>query len=168
MIFFIIISIIISIILFIVYCIMFNFNKMSISVINRIEDQKIRYKLYYNITNKWLENKNFNKLITNYLIDRNIGSVAIYGIGELGERLYEELKDSKVQVSYFIDRSAEENDYVLDGIPLINLDSIKSKDKVDLIIITPIYAFNSIEKSLKAVGIHENKIIGLDEIINEI
>lgn len=82
--------------------------------------------------------------------------------------MYEELKSSKDQVSYFIDGNAKENDYVLNSISLINLQSIKLKDKVDGIIITLIYDFNSKEKSLKEVGIDVNKIIGLDEIINEI
>lgn len=140
----------------------------STKIIGKIEEQKMIYKLYYNITNKWLKNKNNNILIEKYLLSKNINNIAIYGIGELGKRLYEELKSSKINVLCFIDRNANNDDMNDYNINVINLNEVKNIEKIDAIIITPMYAFESIKKSLLETGINCNIIFDLDEIISQI
>jgi len=125
-----------------------------------------RYKNYYDVTNQWLRHKNEKKSIREYFINNNYDTIAIYGMGELGNRLYEELKSTDIKVAYFIDKNAEEIYYGLDDIPVVGLEEIERQDKVDVIIVTPIYDFDSIEESLSEYNIDAD-IVSLEEVIYE-
>lgn len=135
--------------------------------IKRLEEVKKRYKDYYDVINQWLRNKNDNRDIASYFINNNYNNIAIYGMGELGNRLYEELKDTDIKVAYFIDKNAEEIYYSEDDIPVIGLDDIENQEKVDAIIVTPIYDFDSIEEALLERSV-EAEIISLEDIIYEV
>jgi len=134
--------------------------------LDKANDVKKRYKDYYDVMNQWLRNKNENKKIIDYFVNNGYHTLAIYGMGELGNRLYEELKETDIKITYFIDKNAEEIYYGLDDIPVVGLEEIKNQDKVDAIIITPIYDFDSIEESLSEYDI-DAEIISLEDVIYE-
>ncbi len=54
---------------------------------------------------KWLELKQRGVLLEQYFEKHGITKIAIYGIGELGRRLYDELEGSKVEVKYLLDKN---------------------------------------------------------------
>ena len=124
---------------------------------------KERYLSYYTITNKWLRYKNYNKSIADYLEEDEIQSVAIYGFGELGKRLYEDLKKTNIKVSYLIDNSLAATQ---DNIPLLRVNNNQPFPPVsmDAIIVTPIYDFYNIERKLRDSG-YEGPILSLEDII---
>lgn len=56
--------------------------------------------------NKWLQLKLKEVSLADYLQAMNIYKIAIYGMGQMGLNLYEELKNTDVSVECFIDRQA--------------------------------------------------------------
>lgn len=62
----------------------------------------------YQVTlKKWMYLNEQNRTISGYLKNKNIKTVAIYGMGNLGSRLYDELLAADVTVPYVIDRKSE-------------------------------------------------------------
>lgn len=112
------------------------------------------------IYDKWLEAGIKNKSIVSYLKSEGCYKVAIYGLGKMGIRLYQEIK-AEIDVVCFVDRNAN---YLEADIPVYMPDEIIPQ--VDLIII--------------ALGDRENKILenvsemidypvrGLEEILQVI
>ena len=137
-----------------------HYSKKSL---NKSEELQGRYKAYYQLTNQWLMNKNENKGMKTYFADNNIKSIAIYGMGTLGELLYSEIKDSDVKVKYFIDKNADTLYYGVDDIAVVGLDDIGSQDEVDAIIVTPIFDFDEIESDME--DITNISLISLEDIV---
>ncbi|MBE5926111.1 MAG: hypothetical protein E7270_04025 [Lachnospiraceae bacterium] len=131
--------------------------------LNKSEELQGRYKSYYQLTNQWLVNKNEGKNVSEYFMVNDIKSVAIYGMGTLGELFYEELKKSDVKVEYFIDKNAEELYYGLDDIAIVGLDDIENQPKADVIVVTPVFDFESIEKDLQEIT--DIELVSLEDII---
>lgn len=123
------------------------------------KDGKVdKFKGYYNLLNQWLIHKQESRSLTEYFEAQGYQSIAIYGMGELGQRLYNELKDSSVNVKYAIDKNPEGS--------YIDLEVITSEEKmeeVDVIVVTAIYAFDEIKQSLSEQT--EMKIISLEDVV---
>ena len=62
---------------------------------------------FYRILIEWLRIRQEGKSLVSYFIQNGYKTVAIYGMKELGERLYDELKDSEISVKYVIDKNAD-------------------------------------------------------------
>ena len=73
-----------------------------------IEDWNIQQKRLsmFAYVNKWLQLKLKGISLADYLQSMNIFKVAIYGMGQMGLNLYEELKNTDLSVECFIDRDA--------------------------------------------------------------
>ena len=137
-----------------------------------LKDKKVRsaeenlkfQKNYYALAQQWIMNKNENRSMMKYFNDRNINSIAIYGMGTLGEALYEELKNTDIKIKYFIDKNATELYYGVDGIEAVGLDGITSCAEVDAIIVTPVNHYDSIVTDLENEGV-SSEIISLEDVI---
>lgn len=132
--------------------------------IKKIENMSSRYSIYYKLLSQWLKNKAQNMKITDYLMKNGIKTVAIYGIGEVGQLLYEELKGEQVQVSYLIESvggNAIEGRY---GKKVVGIKEIVFQENVDAIIVTPVYNFVDIYNSLIDENV-ESIILSLEDII---
>lgn len=53
---------------------------------------------------KWVDTIHENKMISQYLLENDYKSVAIYGLGRLGKQIYKEILPTKVKVEYIIDQ----------------------------------------------------------------
>lgn len=121
-----------------------------------------RYKKYYSLCNEWINILNTRGSLVQYFEKRQYKKIYIYSDGELTHRLIEDI-----------------------GEKLYNLDGIVVKDKINcsekymyytqdeidkgkdnLIIITPIYAFEEIKNDLSEF--FKGKIISIEDIINEL
>lgn len=117
-----------------------------------------KYRGYYEILNRWLILKQEGKSLEKYFLDNDYKSIAIYGMGELGNRLYDELKSSNVEVKYAMDAnysgkySELEIKALEDDLP-----------QVDIIVVTAIFAFDDIENNLKRVT--SSDIISLENAV---
>ncbi len=123
-----------------------------------IDQNTKRLKSYYDILNKWLSMKQKGESLEEYFLDYGYKSVAIYGMGELGKRLYDELKDTNIKVLYAIDKNS--------GGKYLDID-IKSPDEdlpeVDVTVVTAVFAFDEILSELEDKL--SSQIISLNELL---
>lgn len=96
---------------------------------------------------RWLENRNNGKTFVDYFEKCGYKKIAIYGAGDLGKLLYEEVKESNIEVAYFVDRNAEGLNNV-EGIPVLTIQEICAKNDIDILVITPIGNYEEICKVL--------------------
>lgn len=116
----------------------------------------------YRVILRWLENKNAKKSAKEYLKRHQYESFAIYGVGEMGRILLEELRQDKVFPRFIIERnSLYQPDF---GVPVISYDEIGYMEEVDAVIVTPIHMFMEVANNLKSAG-YRGKIISLEDII---
>lgn len=116
---------------------------------------------FYNILNEWLMLKQEGKSLEEYFERNQYKTIAIYGMKELGERLYEELKKSGVKVAYAIDKNA---DVIYTDLDVITPD--ENLPEVDVIVVTAVHYFDEIERML--AGKVNYPIISLEDLIYEV
>ena len=119
-----------------------------------------KFKSYYNMLDQWLILKQEGKNLENYFIDNNYQTIAIYGMGEMGNRLYEELKNSTIKVMYAIDKEAAS--------AYADIDVFEPNDDlapVDVIVVSAIFAFDEINETLSEIV--DYPIISLEDVVYE-
>lgn len=113
------------------------------------------------LLNQWLITRQEGKSVVEYFHKNGIRSIAIYGMSYIGERLYDELKNSDIDVRYAIDRNAKS---LYADIDIIVPD--EKLPKVDAIIVTPVFYFYEIEEMLSEKV--DYKVISLGDLLHEI
>lgn len=135
-------------------------NKRYKMKLKKEQDYGKKMNSYYMLLNKWMLIKQQGKSLADYFHKKGIASVAIYGYKELGERVYDELKETDIDVKYIIDQ----NMYISTEIDKYSPDD--ELPLVDAVIVTVIYSFDEIEDALC-----ENvdcPIISLEEVVNSV
>lgn len=122
---------------------------------------------YYALSQQWITNKNEGKTLDSYFKEQNYNTIAVYGMGTLGELFLEEIKKSDLKVAYFIDKNSDDMFYGESNIEVTDLEGIHSKDDVDVVVITPIFDFDEIVDELQNAGI-SCPMVSLEEIIYDI
>jgi hypothetical protein len=117
-----------------------------------------KFKNYYNMLNQWLMLKQEGLSLEKYFTDHNIKTIAIYGMGEMGNRLYSELKDSAVEIKYAIDKTA---DSIYSELAVCSLDD--ELNEVDAVVVTATFAFDSIREQLEEVC--DYPVISLEDVV---
>ena len=120
-----------------------------------------KFKEYYELLDQWMMNREQGISVENYCIKNGYKEIAIYGMGPMGNHLYEELSGSrKVQVSYAIDKR---------GTSIFPELSVKKPTEelpqVDAVIITVTAAYGSIVSMLEEKV--KFPIISLEEVVCE-
>lgn len=126
-----------------------------------------RTTLYNHILTRWLSNKIKRISVSDTLQDRGIHSIAIYGMGNLGRLLYEDLLHNGIEIRYFIDQQAEESLFGNGQIRIIRNTEIPKQEMVDAIIVTPVHVYESICEQLHDIKV-DIPVISLQDIINGI
>lgn len=134
-----------------------NINKAKKKEIKKEKDFGKKIVSYYFLINRWLKLKQQGWSIETYFNKNGIQSIAIYGFKELGERLYDELKETEIEVKYIIDKNmntihADIDVYAPD----------EDLPRVDAIIVTATYFYDEIEDEL--CDVVECPIISLEDI----
>ncbi len=124
-----------------------------------LKSEKVdKFKGYYNMLNQWLILKQEGKSLSEYFKANGYKTIAIYGMGEMGNRLYDELKDSEIDVKYAIDKNAASTYSELE---VFELEDVLSE--VDAIVVTATFAFDAIEEEIcTKVGY---PVISLDDVV---
>lgn len=137
-------------------------NRM-VSVTNEEKAVKAdRLKSYYGILNQWLKIKHEGKSFADFFERSGYHNVAIYGMGEIGNRLYEELTElENINVLYSIDKKPAKT---FSKIEVYGVD--QKLPSVDVIIITPIFAIEEIEDAIKENN--DYPIISIEDLLFEI
>lgn len=137
-------------------------NVLSQKKIDQKTEKVDKFKGYYNMLNQWLLLKQEGKSLEKYFTDNGYKSIAIYGMGEMGNRLYDELKNSSVvEIKYAIDKNAAGTYSELD---VIDVDD--EMDEVDAVVVSAIFAFDEIEEELSAKT--DCPIISLEDVVYEV
>ncbi len=123
---------------------------------DKLCDKQKQFSILYQW--KLLSSKN---LIQDYMkrFFKGNGGVAIYGLGEWGILLYEELMQLGIHVVYGIDRGV----FSFYSLPVYKPD--EPLQKVDYIIVTPIRALNEIKAQMEEKKI--GKVVTIEEIVNQ-
>lgn len=114
-------------------------------------------KLY----DQWIQTKQEGKTIIDYFHDNDIKSLAIYGMSFVGQRLYEELKESDIEVSYAIDKNAAS---IYADIDILDPNDVLPQ--TDAIVVTAVYFYNEIEEMLE--GKTDARILSFEDILYEL
>ena len=125
------------------------------------EERLNKFIKYFALLDRWLWLKLQNKSIGSYFEKRNYKTIAIYGIGEIGNRLYEELsRFTSIKVEYAIDRVKEEH-------PVLPIYSLESEfPEVDVIVVSTNNIFDQIFEILKEKT--KIPIVSIDDVIFDI
>lgn len=99
---------------------------------------------FYKLLLKWLEIEQKGISIRSFFIENGWKTIAIYGMKELGERLFDELRDSEVEVKYIIDKKA---DTMYADVDIITPE--EPMEEVDAIVVTAIHYMDEIEEMLE-------------------
>ena len=113
------------------------------------------------VTNQWLSIKQDGKRLREYFIKNDYHTIAIYGMGDLGQHLVKELSDTEIKIAYGIDNSCN-NIYS-------DITRLKMEDdllKVDAVVITITDRFDSICDALSEKL--DCPMIAIEDILNEI
>lgn len=117
------------------------------------------HKLYMAL-DQWLQVRQEGKTLVDYFKRQNYKTVAIYGMKELGERLYDELEGSGITVCYVIDKNA---DSIYADVEVVSPDD--DLEPVDVIVVTAIYYFDEIAGALKEKV--DYPVVSLEDILYE-
>ncbi len=119
-----------------------------------------KFLAYFELMDQWLTCKEHNHQFTKYFSENNIKSVAIYGIGKIGNHLKYELDRGGIPLSYVIDEKEnviyekEEHYSLKDSLPM-----------VDVVIVTSVNEYEEIRKKI----LNNNRmlyVISVDKLIH--
>lgn len=117
-----------------------------------------KYRNFYRLLNQWLILKEKSRSVEKFFIDNNYKKIIIYGFANIGRHLYEELKNTSIEIIAIADRRQ--------GLSCDDLKFILPTDNIpecDVIIVTAISDFNEIKIGLQEKT--EKPIISLQEVI---
>jgi hypothetical protein len=104
---------------------------------------------------------NLSENLQKFFLENNCKTIAIYGMGRLGDIIFHKLSHSQIHIMYGIDKKAKSIAY---EIPVYSIED--NLEEVDMVIVTVTYSFREIKRSLqKKVSC---PIASLDEVLFEI
>lgn len=103
-------------------------------------------RAFYKVLVKWLMIRQFNYSIDSFFADRGMDRVVIYGMKELGELLYRDLKNSKIHIVQLVDKDADRM-YADADMKLYNPDSLTTD--ADVIVVTAVSEYAKIRDELR-------------------
>lgn len=121
-------------------------------------DMASRYMCLLKFACRWLALKQRGMDTAAYLMDKGYRSIAIYGMGDLGERFADEVLNTDVSVAYAIDRTRKES---YSGIKIKGIN--ETLPRVDAVIVTAVYDFWEIKPIL--MDKFKCPIISLEDVI---
>lgn len=127
-----------------------DFDEKSEGVQDRLQNNPDKDKIkklseFYNILVQWVSLKEKGITIGDFMKKKGYNTVAIYGMKELGELLYGELRNSGVNVKYIVDQFC---DPILIDVPVLKPE--EPLLPVDVVIVTAIHCFEEIKGILKS------------------
>ncbi len=132
---------------------------MSVKYISKPMSEQERYQHAYLMLEHWIDALYHGNRVSEYFSNLGYKNIAIYGMGDLANRLLDDLEGSAIHVNYGIDRDAAGTVCRIENIYSLN-DELPDADAV---IVTPFYAFEAICSDLKGkVGC---PVISIEEVI---
>lgn len=120
-----------------------------------------KFRVYYHDLIGWINIKNAGKQLGDYLFEEGYNRVAIYGFGDIGRCLFDELKNSKTEVNYVIDQNAANINAEVQV-----CDFLDDWEKVDVIIVTPTMFYENIKAQIAEKCSYH--VISLKDMLDDI
>lgn len=114
----------------------------------------------FEVALRWLEIRQKGHSLGEYFKQYNIHEIAIYGIGPLGVRLYDELEGTEITVKYLIDKNHYNIDQMFEFVPADG-----EPIDVDAIVVTVLSEQEQIINRLKSEGY--DVVVGLRDVLND-
>ncbi|ETP70933.1 hypothetical protein UYO_3124 [Lachnospiraceae bacterium JC7] len=128
----------------------------------RVFSASVSRDIYKNIYNNWLSLRQSGITMRDYLYSKNISRVAVFGYGELGCHVINELKDTDIKIICIIESSYK---YQYSSIPILTPDKIGDMNDVDIIIVA------SIIRSKEIIDMYQKrtpyKMVPLENILED-
>lgn len=134
-------------------------SKKSNMIIKGCEKDYFKYRKYYDVLNKWMENVIDGYSLEQYFKDEGIKTIAVYGMGELGNRFIETIDGTDISIVYGIDK----NPAVDSEIEVRGFDECDAFDDVDCIVVSAVNVYEPIKKALSKKC--SCRIISLEDVI---
>lgn len=113
------------------------------------------------LMDQWVRVRQDGRKLEEYFIRNSYKRIAVYGMGYVGRRLVEELKDSEIETVYGIDRNAAN---IYSEIKVVTMD--EELANVDVVVVTLVDDFDQVSdllsKELRC------PVIAIEDIVNEI
>lgn len=134
---------------------------------SRVNKAQQNNKLLGMITlyDQWMYIKIRNENIVEYLLKKGVKKIAIYGMNYIGNRLYDELKGSEIEILVGIDQNA---DKILYDIPVFKLNDIELRKyvpQIDMIVITAVFFYQDIKKEIE--NYYRIPLISMNDILRD-
>ena len=137
-----------------------GFYNTSKKFIDGGEESAWKAAIKYQTAIDWLMMKQKGISIISYFEKKELKNIAIYGMGEFGLLLCNELENEDINIVFTMD---SERILPYNDIPVISMSQLKEMEDVDAIIVTPVFAYNKIKKQLEKIV--DYPIISLEEIV---
>jgi len=134
---------------------------VSVKKMDAMQEGGAKLHRLYMCFDQWLRLRQEGKNLAEYFKREGYHTVAIYGMKELGERLYDELEGTGIIVQYIIDKNA---DQIYADVEVKTPD--EKLDQVDAIVVTAVYYFDEIEEMLSEKV--DYPVISLEDILYEV
>ena len=134
---------------------------VSSKKIKELLDGHAKVHELYMAFDQWLRIRQEGKTLVEYFERNEYKTVAIYGMKELVERLFDELEGSGIEVRYIIDKNA---DAIYADVDVITPED--DLEPVDVIVVTALYYFDEIEEMLSDKV--DYPIVSLEDILYEV
>ena len=140
------------------------------SILPGIDEQEINYRNVLNnkkmeLLSKWLRVNYGSKSVSQYIKDMGWRIVVIYGMGDIGEALWRELRKEKLEVICGIDRNARN---IVSGLRVIAPESIKMEMLPESVVIlnTTVYPNADIKKG--CCLLKDRYMVSINQILNNL
>lgn len=135
--------------------------KLSLDKTKEIQSLSDKHLSLFFMMNQWVKVKQEGKNLADYFEKNGYKRVAIYGMSYAGVTLVNELKNTKIEVVYGIDKRVDSLYPDLDIVTMAD-----NLDTVDAIVVTAITFFDEIEEQLSEKT--DCPILSLEDILYEV
>ncbi len=112
--------------------------------VKKLKEENIKFKEFNELLLMWLQDYQDGRKVVGFFHKNGYKSMAIYGFGDLGYALADELEGSDIEVKYVIDRAA---DFVYTELEVYKPDD--SLPNVDVVVVTAIHYFDDIKSYME-------------------
>lgn len=126
---------------------------------------KEQYAYTNDTLTKWLVNKVNGISLGDRLQELGIEKIAIYGVNGIGRLVYQDIRDTDIEVECFIDKNVRKCQHSCYSLRIIGLEQIMLLDRKTHILVTPEYYFYDILQDLLKGGIPLERIFSLAMVV---
>ncbi len=135
--------------------------KVVIEEKDKAKSMSDKHLALFLMMNQWVKVKQESKNLSEYFEKNGYQKIAVYGMSYAGETLIDELKNTKTEVVYGIDKNA---DCIYSDLDIVSTeDELKA---VDAVVVTAITFFDEIEEKISEKL--DCPILSLEDILYEV